>query len=409
MVRVDMRQVINAAQQLHAQGRHMVNQLNRVKVTMGQVPHSEGFQGAAQRSMGIYVRQVHDNAAETLAGNVTDLSREFEQLITMFRSGVDSRDDAILDTDYLQEQRQKLESLYRELDQGIHKGNEGCTQASGLATVIRLRTTALTELEDSERSIMQTQQRLAEFNGIRTPQRINNLSDSAAKVASHIKVSLDHKGDNVFMGGLGQTTKAKVKHGKKNQRVTVRSVNHRAVQHEEDSNIFKDIILEELLNGVSKAGKYGNIYSKGLSFITSLLLNNNGAKAPSRHVLEKTTAQFVAGEVATDGMNVAATDAGLTVAGAGITASLPAIVVSGSILLIGIGVTNEVGYMMDHPHAFKKSGEEDNEIKRRGAGKYGVAYGGKLPKKTVKVDQPKDYKESTSAAYAAAFAGQVKK
>ncbi|MGV0168788.1 hypothetical protein ACRYI5_09290 [Furfurilactobacillus sp. WILCCON 0119] len=372
----------------------MVNQLNRVKVTMGQVPHSEGFQGAAQRSMGIYVRQVHDNAAETLAGNVTDLSREFEQLITMFRSGVDSRDDAILDTDYLQEQRQKLESLYRELDQGIHKGNEGCTQASGLATVIRLRTTALTELEDSERSIMQTQQRLAEFNGIRTPQRISNLSDSAAKVASHIKVSLDHKGDNVFMGGLGQTTKAKVKHGKKNQRVTVRSVNHRAVHHEDKNESFINLSVSSVLALLEHNGVHDNM-TIGIGFAIDILLRTNGGKhSPSWSeaggALRDTVFDLAAGNVLQKGV------AALGIA----TNSLPGLFL---ITMLGTGLSVEASYIIENPKEVKKSMEKTTkEAKKVDYKKLGAFESGHLKSATPK-------KRSVAGTYAAAYSGHYQK
>ncbi|QFR65612.1 T7SS effector LXG polymorphic toxin [Furfurilactobacillus rossiae] len=240
MVRVNMRNVTSAAQQLKSQGSSVTRQLASVGTAMTRVPRSDNFEGAAQRSMSGYVQHVHVDATRTLTRNVEDMIREFDHLITAFKSGVDSSDSAIIDTDYLQSQKAKLSALRAELERGISKGNAGCSEASGLASVTRLRQTAPTEIEDAERKLSQTSQKLTSFNGMSPSSRMKDITVESARVGGNIRTSGGSKSGQVFMESLSYATGAIAIGGdeRKKKRVALRkmkSTSHHKTKEKSDT------------------------------------------------------------------------------------------------------------------------------------------------------------------------------
>ncbi|QLE60994.1 hypothetical protein LROSRS0_0947 [Furfurilactobacillus rossiae] len=399
MVRVNMRNVTSAAQQLKSQGTSVTGQLASVGTAMTRVPRSDNFEGAAQRSMSGYVQHVHVDATRTLTSNVEDLIREFDHLITAFKSGVDSSDSAIIDTDYLQSQKAKLSALRAELERGISKGNAGCSEAGGLASVTRLRQTAPTEIEDAERKLSQTSQKLTSFNGMSPSSRMKDITVESARVGGNIRISGGSKSGQVFMEDLAYATGAIAIGGseRKKKHVSLKKIREQKHKNKEQED---ESVGDLIINGVFSVLEHNGLPPRG-SFGLGLAINvlkhtNNGKHAPSLK-----GAGFALVDSFADLGSSATIRAGVSALGIA-TGSVPGVFL---ITVLGTGMSVEASFLMNHPKYVKESFAHTKKVARNANyKKLGAFESG-----SIKASQRTNTSRSVTGAYAAAYAGHYKK
>ena len=176
MVKVKMAEVTHNQKDFNQKARQVQDGLTAVSKSMIAVPNTPGFSGEAKRSMASYTDRIHKSTNQDLINNISELKSQYQKTIQMFKGEVDSSEDAILDSNYIQEISGRVKQQRSPLEEALNTCNKGVSQAAGIVAVTHLDHEAVQNLEQTCRSAKQTISKLEQFNQKKPSVAMENLS-----------------------------------------------------------------------------------------------------------------------------------------------------------------------------------------------------------------------------------------
>ena len=184
MVKVKMAEVTHNQKDFNQKAIQVQDGLTAVSKSMIAVPKTPGFSGEAKRSMASYTDRIHKSTNQDLINNISELKSQYQKTIQMFKGEVDSSEDAILDSNYIQEISGRVKQQRSPLEEALNTCNKGVSQAAGIVAVTHLNHEAVQNLEQTCRSAKQTVSKLEQFNQNKPSVAMENLSKQTVNVNS---------------------------------------------------------------------------------------------------------------------------------------------------------------------------------------------------------------------------------
>lgn len=187
MVRVRIKEVIDNKQILDRKVQTLQTSLTNVSAKMTAVPQTPGFSGQAKRAMANYANKTHQTLNHNLVNDLTELQQQYQRLIQVFASEVDSSPDAVLDSNYVKEVATKFKTNQAPLEDALEECNRAISSVADIVSLQRLSNDPVDDVKKMVRSASKTVEKLQQFNSSRPTATMQGLNQQTVKLGSEIK------------------------------------------------------------------------------------------------------------------------------------------------------------------------------------------------------------------------------